>query len=698
MKNRFNPIEAKDILRTYPDIPEDLALCIYASRLIGSESNLVLHGGGNTSVKLKMENILGDKQDILFVKGSGHDLSTIGPEGFCGLDLNFLCRLKNLETLTDQEMDSQLKARKIDATSPDPSVEALLHAFFPHKYVFHSHADSILVLTNQKNGTEAVQEALGAKVGILPYIMSGLPLAKGVAKLYESNPEMGAIVILNHGIFTFGNSAEKAYDLMIDYVSRAEAFIRKKTAVQIDPEDHNNIDVTQTAARLVQTLRGACAYRDAGDNLRRFYAELRCSDVILNACRPESALKLCRSGVLTPDHVTRTKNLAVCIEDIPKDDAELKEMVDRMVEDYGIRYKAYVDQQAGEKGVAVRKLDPFPRIFLATGVGLIALGHSRYMAKVAADIAEHTICAKLQAFDMGDYVPISDANVFDMEYWSLQQKKISKDTEESLQGQVALVTGAAGAIGFGIAEQLLSAGAVVVVSDVDRSGLQKVDDILSEKYGKENVESIVFDVTNFTSVETAFTEITSRAGGLDLLVPNAGIAHVATIENLSPEKFNQVTSVNLMGTFNTIKASIPVFRRQATGGNIVLISSKNVFDPGAAFGAYSASKAGAHQISRIAALELAELGVRVNMINPDAVFGDQSVSSKLWDLIGPDRMKSRGLDPEGLKEYYRQRNLLKISVTAKHVGNAVVFFASEQTPTTGATLPVDGGVPAACPR
>ncbi len=189
-----------------------------------------------------------------------------------------------------------------------------------------------------------------------------------------------------------------------------------------------------------------------------------------------------------------------------------------------------------------------------------------------------------------------------------------------------------------------------------------------------------------------------HAGGVDLLVPNAGIAHVATLEALEPERFSQVVSVNLMGTFHTIKAAIPILRRQATGGNVVLISSKNVPDPGAAFGAYSASKAAAHQIAKIAALELAELGVRVNMVNPDAVFGDDKISSGLWDLIGPDRMKSRGLDPEGLREYYRKRNLLQVPVLAEHVGNAVVFFASEQTPTTGASFPVDGGVPSAFPR
>jgi len=239
---------------------------------------------------------------------------------------------------------------------------------------------------------------------------------------------------------------------------------------------------------------------------------------------------------------------------------------------------------------------------------------------------------------------------------------------------------------------------VVVISDIDEIRLERARSTLAERYDGDRIESVVFDVTSLPSVEAAYGDISRRVGGIDILVPNAGIAHVATIEDLDTDAFDRVVAVNLKGTFNTIKAAVPVFRRQGTGGSIVVVSSKNVFDPGPAFGAYSASKAGAHQMSKIAALELAELGVRVNMLNPDAVFGDEKISSKLWDLVGAERMKSRGLDPEGLREYYRQRSLLKIRILAEHVGNAVVFFASDQTPTTGATLPIDGGIPAAFPR
>jgi NAD(P)-dependent dehydrogenase (short-subunit alcohol dehydrogenase family) len=339
-----------------------------------------------------------------------------------------------------------------------------------------------------------------------------------------------------------------------------------------------------------------------------------------------------------------------------------------------------------------------PRLFLVKGLGLVSVGFTKKDACIAADIGEHTIRAKLHANLLGEYIPISEAHVFDMEYWDLQQRKLKTSFSSMLEGQVALVTGGGGAIGFGIAKQLLRAGASVVISDIDEQRLDKAVSLLLETYDNTRIKHIVFDVTDYSSVEAAFNEISCMFGGLDILVPNAGIAHVATIENLEPETFDQVINVNLKGTFNVIKCAAPVFKRQGTGGNIIVISSKNVFDPGEAFGAYSASKAGAHQISKIAAMEFAKFGVRVNMINPDAVFGDAVISSKLWDMIGPDRMKSRGLDASGLKAYYHNRNLLKKPVLAEHIGNAVVFFASNQTPTTGASLPVDGGISSAFPR
>ena len=703
MISTFDESAAKEFVEHYCDISEELALRIYTSRLIGRNSDLVLHGGGNTSVKLCQKNIINDNIETLYIKGSGVDLASIEPKGFSCLDLVFLRKLKGLNSLSDEEMEKQLEIRKVDSPSPDPSVEALLHAFLPHKYIDHTHADCILILSHQKDGTSLIKKALGTKVAVLPYTMSGLPLAKEVAIQYEKNTDIEAIVIINHGIFTFGEDARISYERMIHYVNKAELFIDKemqgKTLTPLR-SDMASVQITNDAInRVAQTIRGACAHPIPDGSLRRFYAEIRTDSELQNISMSRDAKAICDSGVLTPDHAIRTKNQMIYIESIADEDHDLKQTIQQEVERFKQSYRRYFHKQVNDKGVDRKELDPYPRVFLVAGLGLVCLGFTPKDARIAADIAENTIRAKLKAILLGKYVPISDSHVFDMEYWYMQQKKLHLlSAPPPLQGQIAVVTGGAGAIGFGIADRILASGGVVVLSDIDEPGLQKVQSILVERYTESQVEVINFDVTDYSSVEKAFEKISCMLGGIDIVIPNAGTAHVAKIEDLDPDKLDQVVAVNLKGTFNTIKASIPVFKRQDTGGNIVVVSSKNVLDPGAAFGAYSASKAGAHQISKIAALELAELGVRVNMVNPDAVFGDEEISSKLWDLIGPDRMECRGLDCDGLKEYYRDRNLLKASVLAEHVGNAVVFFVSNQTPTTGASLPVDGGIPAAFPR
>jgi rhamnose utilization protein RhaD (predicted bifunctional aldolase and dehydrogenase)/NAD(P)-dependent dehydrogenase (short-subunit alcohol dehydrogenase family) len=703
MKNLFDAKEAQEFITRYPQIPPDLALRIYTSRLIGGNPGLVLHGGGNTSVKLRVKNIVGEEQEILYIKGSGIDLAAIEFDGFVGLELEPLRKLGKLPALSDEEMENQLRIHKIQSSSPDPSVEVLLHAFLPHRYIDHTHADFILALTNQKQWKDLLMEALGPKAAVLAYQTPGLSLAKGVSEAFEANPGVEAVVVAQHGIFTFGEDARTAYERMMDYVDRAEAFIKRKAPrkmLEASPAGWKIPEgMVSTIARLNQAVRGACAFRSPGGPLRRFYTEVRAGDDLVKASLSPAAPGLCSSGVLTPDHVIRTKNKWVFIPRIPQEDAELKKIVKEGVDAYLRDSDQTFAHQIGIKGIEREKLDPYPRVFLAAGAGIVALGYSRRDARIAADIAEHTLRVKLLANEVGEYAPISEFHALDMEYWGPQQKKLGRVSPPPLAGQVAVITGAGGAIGLGIADRLLAAGAVVAISDIDGASLGKVQTALVKKYGESQVESFLFDVTDYGAVEKAFQDISCRVGGIDVLVPNAGVAHVARVEDLDPKKFDQVIAVNLKGTFNVIKAAIPIFRGQGTGGSIVVVSSKNVFDPGAAFGAYSASKAAAHQISKIAALELAEMGVRVNLVNPDAVFGDEEVPSKLWELIGPDRMKSRGLDPQGLKEYYRQRNLLKVSVTAEHVGNAVVFFATEASAaTTGATLPVDGGIPAAFPR
>ncbi len=695
MKNRYNQSQAQEYIDRYPDFPEEMGLRVYTSRLIGQEEDLVLHGGGNTSAKASMLNLLGEEQEVIFVKGSGWDLGDIEPAGLPGLDLNQLRKLRVLDSLTDETMVNQFRTNLLDASSPNPSIETLVHAFLPHTFIDHTHADAIVTLTNQPDADLLLHQALGDRIGILPFIMPGFPLAQAVIDLYEQQPDMECLILRNHGIFTFSNEAKEAYDLMIEYVSRAETFIAKKLAAttpDIPPCTPPDLSL------IMPILRGALSFRDDTGYLRTFHLHLRTGDAISQAVNHPDGEELLVSGVLTPDHVIRTKNypLYLNLDGLQHQD-DMLAYIHSAINRYQQDYIHYFDTQVAHKKVQRTRLDPMPRVILIKGVGFITVGKTMKDATICADIGEHTLAAKMAARAVGQYKELDPALIFDMEYWSLEQAKLGRSVPAPLEGKIALVTGGGGAIAVGIGRKLLEAGARVFLSDIDAKRLQSVHHKLAADFGAM-VQPIIMDVASEASVQAGYAAIIRQAGGIDIVVPNAGIAHVANLEDLDHAMFKKVLDVNLSGVFTIIKCAIPIFKRQGFGGQIIINSSKNVFAPGASFGAYSASKAGAHQLGKIAAIELAEIGVQVNMINADAIFDDGNISSGLWDVVGPDRMKSRNLDPQGLKEYYRQRNLLKTTVLADHVGNGVVFFATGQTPTTGATLPIDGGIIAAFPR
>jgi rhamnose utilization protein RhaD (predicted bifunctional aldolase and dehydrogenase)/NAD(P)-dependent dehydrogenase (short-subunit alcohol dehydrogenase family) len=705
MKNRYDEQEAQGFIEAYPHCTPDLALRVYTSRLIGREPDLVLHGGGNTSVKSVATTILGEEMEVIHVKGSGWDLGDIEPEGLPALDLQYLKKLRRLDSLTDEEMVNQFRTNLLDSSAPNPSIETLVHAFLPHKFIDHTHSDAIVTLTNQPDGERLLKEALGEKIGILPFIMPGFPLSKAVVELYELQPDMEALILMNHGIFTFADDARTSYDFMIDYVSRAENFIAKalQESVASGTVLQGNNDERPDPCVVLPLLRGVLCHRDSKGRSVSFSLTLRDGEEIQAALARPDAEELFVSGVLTPDHVIRTKNYPLFLDFTGiHDEAMIASTIFDAVDVYSRKYEEYFRRQVKAKQVNRTMLDTMPRIFLVRGLGIVTAGITPKAAAIAADIAEHTLAAKVNSAAVGRYRELDESFIFDMEYWSLEQAKLGKGTPPPLAGKVALVTGGGGAIACGIGRQLLAAGARLYLTDIDEGRLNLVCDSLAKTFDRQLITPLVMDVTDELSVRRALNQVVRLSGGLDILVPNAGVAHVAELEKLSEEKFRQVMDVNCMGVFQVIKGAIPLFRRQAENkemtGHIIINSSKNVFAPGAAFGAYSSSKAGAHQLGKIAALELAEIGVRVNMINADAIFDDAGISSGLWDVVGPDRMKARNLDPAGLKEYYRNRNLLKTTVTADHVGHAVVFFASGLTPTTGATLPVDGGVASAFPR
>ncbi len=696
MEGRWSDEGASACRARCSEVSEELALRVYTSRLIGSESELALHGGGNTSLKSRTRDLHGHEVDVLYVKGSGLDLADVEPGDLPAVRLEPLRRLRELDALDDESMLAELRRALLDPNALDPSVETLLHAFLPWRFVDHSHADALLALTNQPDGEARIAAVLGDRVGWVPYTMPGFELAKRAADVLDKNPDVEGLVLEKHGLFTFGDDARTSYERHIDIAARARRAIVEQIGDR-RPLDARPVVAAREVHQVAHLVRGALA-EETGDPdrpYRRWILEHRSNDEILHFAASEMGPYLATAPPITPDHVIRTKGPYLLVERPPyRDLTALAELLRTEVEGYRAAYREYFRRNVEAKRVERVPLDPSPRIVLLPGLGLFAAGDTRAAARIAADIAEHTVTTKIWAASIGHYDGIDEGDLFDMEYWSLEQAKLGRAEPPPLAGQVALVTGGGGAIGEGIARKLIDAGACVALVDIDGARLSSV----TERLNADACETVECDVSDEGDVRDAFRRATELFGGIDLVVPNAGIAKAGALDELDLEDFEQATAVNLRGTFLTMREALKHMKLQGTGGNIVLISTKNVFAPGAKLGAYSATKAGAHQIGRVAALEGAECGIRVNMVNADAVFGTAENPSGLWQSVGPARAEARGLDPGDLPEYYRMRNLLKLRVTPDHVGNAVVFFATQQTPTTGATLPVDGGLPDASPR
>lgn len=679
----------------------ELALRCYSARLIGSDPDLVLHGGGNVSMKGTFRTLLGEDEPAIFVKGSGHDLARIEPAGLPALRLEPLRRLRALAALDhDAELVNQLRIQLYDAAAPTPSIETLMHAFLPQRFVDHSHADALLVLTNQPDGEKLVREALGDGVSILPYVTPGFALSKAVADLYDARPDVEGIVLLQHGLVTFGDDARTAYDRHIKIVRACQAFITQRIKGKLLSVSFKTSESAEKLATMAAPLlRGALAFQQkhVDDPWQRSICEWRTTPSILEFCNSKEARTLAPTGPLTTDHLIRTKAEPLFIENPNwSDAAALRKQFDEAVGAYRARYLEYIARHGGD----AKGIDPSPRVVLLPGAGAFCWGETKKAACIAADITEHALTAKTNAHFVGQYSALSEEHLFTMEFREMQRNKLALPRFRPLKGKVVVISGGAGAIGQGIAVACADAGAHVILADINQERLQKVIDLDKAVTGRDPgvIVPLIMDVTDEASIQAGFDAACRMFGGVDVVVPNAGIAHVAALDQLEVADFRRVLEINATGYMLFMRAGARLLKTQGLGGNIVVISSKNVFGPGKDFGAYSASKAAGHQLGRVAAIELAPFGIRVNMINPDAIFGDEKLSSGLWDHVGPERAKSRNMKLADLPDYYKDRNLLKSRVYGHHVGAAVVFFASNATPTTGAVLPVDGGVVEAFPR
>ncbi len=698
MPSKWNDDDARDHIRRYAEHGEALALRVYTSRLIGGDPALVLHGGGNTSVKTARRDVLGREVAVLCVKGSGSDLAKVEPSGLPAVRLAPLLELRTLDRLGDQEMVDAVRGALLESRAPNPSVETLLHAFLPHTFVDHTHAEPVLVLTDQPDERH-VRAAFGDDVVVLPWIMPGFPLAKAVAAAFDRAPQCRAIVLRKHGLFTFGATARESYERTIEFVDRAEKYVQRQIGgiapmLAGEPAPLPANDRTAFLAAALPVVRGALAAPLAtpfGEGFQRVVSSARTGDDLAAFAAHGSARALCATNPITPDHVLRTKGHYLWLS---RAAAQSPDLCRREVAAFAASYARCFEVHGRRHAPSM--LSPLPVVAVIEGVGLAAFAPQLEAARIAADIAEQTLRCKARAHALGEFVPLTDAELAEMEYWPLERQKLAAVVPALLAGQIAFVTGAAGAIGAGIVEALLVAGACVFATDVDVERLGAVTKRFAAHGAR--LASGVADLTDETAVARVLAECVLAFGGVDCVVPNAGIAHESPIAAMDPAKFAQVLEVNTTATMLVLKEAARVLRAQSTGGSVVVQASKNAFAPGKGFAAYSASKVAALQLARIAAMEFAEFGVRVNAINADAVFGDDEVPSRLWQEVGEKRMQARGLDAAGLRAFYRERSLLKTTVLPRHVGEAVVFFASLRTPTTGAVLPVDGGLPEAFPR
>ncbi|HJU16528.1 MAG TPA: bifunctional aldolase/short-chain dehydrogenase [Stellaceae bacterium] len=685
MRSLWSDREAERMVERYAaeGVGRDLALRVYTSRLLGGDPKLVLHGGGNTSVKTVLADLNGEEVEALCVKGSGWDMADIEPAGLPAVRLAPLRRLRGRTALSDEDMVRLQRANLLDPGAPNPSVETLLHAFLPHKYVDHTHATAVLSLADQDDAAKRCADLYGGQMGIVPYIMPGFLLAKKAAEVFEADPDVAGLVLVKHGVFTFGGSAGEAYERMVAAVSRAEdSLARGRNSVFVPAAPP--AAVAEVAA-VAPILRGACAIPDpdCGGNEKRFILDFRTGPEILAYVGGAELSRYGRAGVVTPDHTIRIKNYPLIVPPPEKDGlAAWKGAVQRAVAAFVAEYRAYFARH-NPKAAPKRELDPMPRVILVPGLGLFGLGRSAKDARIAADLAEATVATVTGAESVGRFESLPEADLFDIEYWSLEQAKLGRGAEPPLLGQVAVVTGGAGTIGAATARAMSRAGAAIALLDVDGEAVQQAAKALPGP-----ALGLHCDVTDRAAVARAFDRIAAQWGGVDIVVSNAGRALQGRIGEVADDVLRQSFEINFFAHQNVASAAVAIMRAQGTGGCLLFNVSKQAVNPGRDFGPYGLPKAATLSLVRQYALDYGDDGIRANAVNADRIRSG---------LLTPDliaaRARARGLD----EEQYLSGNLLRREVRAEDVAEAFLFHALARK-TTADVITVDGGNIAAALR
>jgi rhamnose utilization protein RhaD (predicted bifunctional aldolase and dehydrogenase)/NAD(P)-dependent dehydrogenase (short-subunit alcohol dehydrogenase family) len=658
----------------------DVALRVYTSRLLGGDPRLVLHGGGNTSVKTVLPDLLGDPVEVLCVKGSGWDMAEIEPPGLPAVRLAPFGRLRARTSLSDEDMVRIQRANLLDPGAPNPSVETLLHAFLPHKFIDHTHAAAVLSLADQPDAAEHCADLYGSRVGIVPYIMPGFLLAKKAAEVFDEDPTVEGLILVKHGVFSFGDGAREAYERMIALVTSAEERLErgrrnvfvpaKLPAARAEP------------AEIAPILRGACALPDPATQgiYKRFVLDFRNAPGIVNFVNGAELSRYGQAGVATPDHTIRTKNYPLIVP--PPEPARLADFASSVhdaVARFAADYHAYFARNNAVSAVKKRELDPAPRVILVPGIGLFGVGRSARDAAIAADLAESWVATVSDAEAVGTFESLTEAELFEIEYWSLEQAKLGSAPDKPLAGQVALVTGGAGTIGLATARALKNAGAEIAL--IDRAG---AEDAATRLGGL----GLTADVTDPAAVDAAFDRIAEHFGGLDIVVSNAGAAWQGRIGEVDEKTLRDSFELNFFAHQRVAQNAVRIMLAQRTGGCLLFNVSRQAVSPGPNAGPYGLPKAATLFLMRQYALEYGADGIRANAVNADGIRSG---------LLTPEFITTRAAAYGISESDYMARNLLGREVTAEDVAQAFLDLALARN-TTAAFATVDGGNIAAAPR
>ncbi|HEY1472713.1 MAG TPA: bifunctional aldolase/short-chain dehydrogenase [Pseudolabrys sp.] len=685
MKSAWVEREAKLAVDRYAKagIDADFALRVYSTRLIGRDARLVLHGGGNSSLKTKARDLAGAEVAAMRVKGSGADMGTIEPGGFSAVRLEPLRALRARKKLSDAEMARAQRAFLIDPQAPSPSVEMLLHAFTPAKFIDHTHATAVLSLIDQANAVALCAEVFGGRLGFVRYLMPGFGLAKKAAEVFDKDKSVEGLILDKHGIFTFGETARESYERMIEFVSLAENRLKKnRKSVFAAAKLPQRI---ASATEVAPILRGACTLRDAGGEgaHKRPILEFRTGTAILNFVNGKEIARYARAGVITPDHVIRVKPWPLIVPAPAAGElGGFQRAAHKAAQKFIDTYKAYFARHRTRANGATMHA-PAPRVVLVPGLGLFGLGASAKDARIAADIAQAAVDGITDAEAFGRFTSISAADMFDCEYWPPELAKLGARQDLPLGGQVAVITGAGGAIGAATASAFAAAGAEVALLDLDLKAASE-----RAKAIGGNALALKCDVTDAASVRDAFAQVVATFGGVDIAISNAGAAWQGRIGEVDEATLRKSFELNFFAHQKVAQAAVQIMLAQGTGGCLLFNVSKQAVNPGANFGPYGLPKAATLFLVRQYALDYGADGIRANAVNADRIR-----SGILTDAFIKERSQARGVSEKD----YMSGNLLGREVTARDVAQAFLAQALALKTTADVTT-VDGGNIAAALR